>query len=406
MSVKAPASFKPENVERPTESEHLESLKEYIRDRHLLFEEERSRFSIYTTPIRVLQYFFLYAWDQISSTVSFFFQRGYLISLLAGLSAIGYLLYTLDGMHQPTVQYVEGELLWIGYWVMLGVASSIGLGTGLHTFVLFLGPHIASVTLTAYECGNLDFLVRGEHSFVCNPDIVSNHAVTIWNIFHKVHLECFFWGLGTAIGELPPYFVARAAALSGQQTEEIAALESLRHKNVENVTLKERVMLYVQKIMQRFGFFGIFLFASIPNPLFDLAGITCGHFLVPLSTFVGATFLGKAVVKSAIQSFFVIIMFSKDALAALLSRLEHSLPYIHDVVERAVREQTKAFQRSSGHDTAPAKSSIISICWNGLITIMLAYFLFSIIESLAVTQLKKLHDARTAVLLEKEKHRK
>ena len=40
---------------------------------------------------------------------------------------------------------------------------------------------------------------------------------------------------------------------------------------------------------------------QIPNPLFDLAGITCGHFLVPFWTFFGATILGKAVVKMHIQ---------------------------------------------------------------------------------------------------------
>ena len=34
------------------------------------------------------------------------------------------------------------------------------------------------------------------------------------------------------------------------------------------------------------------LLASIPNPLFDLAGITCGHFLVPFWTFFGATLIG------------------------------------------------------------------------------------------------------------------
>lgn len=53
--------------------------------------------------------------------------------------------------------------------------------------------------------------------------------------------------------------------------------------------------------MKRLGFFGILLFASIPNPLFDLAGITCGHFLVPFATFFGATFIGKACVKASIQ---------------------------------------------------------------------------------------------------------
>ena len=41
--------------------------------------------------------------------------------------------------------------------------------------------------------------------------------------------------------------------------------------------------------------------SSIPNPLFDLAGITCGHFLVPFWTFFGATLIGKAVIKMHIQ---------------------------------------------------------------------------------------------------------
>jgi len=49
---------------------------------------------------------------------------------------------------------------------MLGVLSSIGLGTGLHTFVLFLGPHIAEVTAAAYTCGNLNFKVFGEGRYI------------------------------------------------------------------------------------------------------------------------------------------------------------------------------------------------------------------------------------------------
>lgn len=40
---------------------------------------------------------------------------------------------------------------------------------------------------------------------------------------------------------------------------------------------------------------------QIPNPLFDLAGITCGHFLVPFWTFFGATLIGKAIIKMHIQ---------------------------------------------------------------------------------------------------------
>lgn len=43
------------------------------------------------------------------------------------------------------------------------------------------------------------------------------------------------------------------------------------------------------------------IFPQIPNPLFDLAGITCGHFLVPFWTFFGATLIGKALIKMHIQ---------------------------------------------------------------------------------------------------------
>jgi hypothetical protein len=43
-------------------------------------------------------------------------------------------------------------------------------------------------------------------------------------------------------------------------------------------------VLHLQKllhtIVMKTGFWGILVAASIPNPLFDLAGITCGHFLV------------------------------------------------------------------------------------------------------------------------------
>lgn len=35
-------------------------------------------------------------------------------------------------------------------------------------------------------------------------------SLTLYTIFRAVQWESFFWGLGTALGELPPYFVARA----------------------------------------------------------------------------------------------------------------------------------------------------------------------------------------------------
>jgi len=51
------------------------------------------------------------------------------------------------------------------YWIILGVASSIGLGTGLHTFVLYLGPHIAKVTMAATQCGFIPEMIPSKWTF-------------------------------------------------------------------------------------------------------------------------------------------------------------------------------------------------------------------------------------------------
>lgn len=36
------------------------------------------------------------------------------------------------------VRYMEKKFFWCAYWVGLGILSSVGLGTGLHTFLLYL----------------------------------------------------------------------------------------------------------------------------------------------------------------------------------------------------------------------------------------------------------------------------
>lgn len=75
------------------------------------------------------------------------------IVLIAFLTAM----YHIPGRHQLVIDAIRLNMWFIIYWVGLGVLSSVGLGTGLHTFILYLGPHIASVTLAAYECNSLDF---------------------------------------------------------------------------------------------------------------------------------------------------------------------------------------------------------------------------------------------------------
>lgn len=87
------------------------------------------------------------------------------------------------------------------------------------------------------------------------------------------------------------------------------------------------ILLCASVISQSYFYFGFFqceiLFVfQIPNPLFDLAGITCGHFLVPFWTFFGATLIGKAVVKMHIQKLFVILAFSEHHMDKCISLLK------------------------------------------------------------------------------------
>lgn len=41
-----------------------------------------------------------------------------------------------------------------------------------------------------------------------------NENLRLWDIYTKVMFQAFAWGAGTAIGELPPYFVAKAGIVT------------------------------------------------------------------------------------------------------------------------------------------------------------------------------------------------
>ncbi|MGH0155264.1 UNVERIFIED_CONTAM: hypothetical protein FKN15_028966 [Acipenser sinensis] len=84
------------------------------------------------------------------------------------------------------------------------------------------GPHIASVTLAAYECNSVNFPEPPYPEKIICPDEegLEAGAISLWTIISKVRLEACMWGAGTAIGELPPYFMARAARMSGAEPDD------------------------------------------------------------------------------------------------------------------------------------------------------------------------------------------
>ncbi|KAJ1552714.1 hypothetical protein HK405_010279, partial [Cladochytrium tenue] len=232
-------------------------------------------------------------------------------------------------------------------------------------------------------------------------DAATTAAPSILAIFAKVRPTAFLWGLGTSFGELPPYFIARAAAVAGRDDPDFVGIERILERPAAQRSLSDRFQVMTFLLVQNLGFFGILLCASIPNPLFDLAGIICGHFSVPFMTFWGATFVGKALVKNNLQAFGVVVMFSHGVLDAFLATVEARLPAAaHGYVSDFLQAQIDLL---GGPDVAvDGKTSIVGLLWNTFLGGMVGYFALSFIEALAMQELRRQHDLELAAISDGE----
>ncbi|XP_067866812.1 vacuole membrane protein 1 isoform X2 [Heterodontus francisci] len=365
-----------------------------LNERKLRDQEERATIVLWRRPIITLQYFLLETIIDLKEWALRLWQRRRFVLVTLLSLAVVTVAYYVEGEHQQYVRFVEKKFLWCAYWVGLGILSSVGLGTGLHTFLLYLGPHIASVTLAAYECNSVNFPEPPYPDKIICPDEKLEETISLWAIISKVRLEACMWGAGTAIGELPPYFMARAARLSGTETDEEFEEILERGQNAED--LPTRAKLAVQNLVQRVGFFGILACASIPNPLFDLAGITCGHFLVPFWTFFGATLIGKAIVKMHIQKLFVIIMFSKHIVEQMVS-LIGAIPSLGPSLQKPFREYLEAQKAKLHHksgDAVEASENWLSWLFEKVVIVMVCYFILSIVNSMAQSYAKRIQSQK------------
>ncbi|XP_050408673.1 vacuole membrane protein 1 isoform X2 [Patella vulgata] len=358
---------------------------------------ERTNIVLWKKPLITFVYFICECSCLFQTFIDRLWQRKKSVLLMLVMISLLYLLYITEGKHQQIVDVIRKHFLWSAYWVGLGILSSVGLGTGLHTFILYLGPHIASVTLAAFECKSVDFPEPPYPSKIICPETMGD-GISIWAIMGKVRLEAIMWGAGTAIGELPPYFMARAARLSGTDPDDddFEELNELIHEtkaHPNELGFMERAKLSVHNLVQRIGFIGILACASIPNPLFDLAGITCGHFLVPFWTFFGATLIGKAIIKMHIQKLFVIFLFSKHHVELVI----HLFKYIPLVGEKLqmpfknwLEDQRNKLHNRDEADSEKESTNVLSWIFEKVIIIMVAYFLLSIINSMAQSYHKRI----------------
>ncbi|KAK3125426.1 hypothetical protein QOZ80_7BG0604780 [Eleusine coracana subsp. coracana] len=151
---------------------------------------------------------------------------------------------------------------------------------------------------------------------------------------------------------------------------------------------------------QHLNFTTILLLASVPNPLFDLAGILCGQFNIPFWKFFLATLIGKAFVKVCIQTTLVITLCNNQLLDLVEKRLIWAFGHVPGVVSvlPSLATKLKIVKNKFLSDHAAASASIavkgktwnlsFSLIWNTVVWLMVINFIIQIVTSTAQSYLR------------------
>lgn len=297
--------------------------------------ERRKELSLRQAPITVLRLFSISAVEYVVYCL-----RSVLTSLLTWCVAVPLLALYLATKFSLAPELFEpphcgtrpGAQLWqvemavqeAAWWILLGVLSSVGFGTGLHSGMMFLFPHVLQVVTAAESCKTTAGLIPW-YQHPCKLDCsttsgpLDGSTVTFWNLFCLVTVPCMLWGFGTAVGELPPYLVSKAASMSGSTDDEFAQeMEDAKTKT----DLFNRMKLWTVNFTEKHGFVGIFLLASWPNAAFDMCGMCCGYLRIPFWTFFIATAMGKGLVKVNGQAVVFTNLFGSDAFKVMLRGID------------------------------------------------------------------------------------
>ncbi|CAL5347165.1 hypothetical protein CsSME_00033429 [Camellia sinensis var. sinensis] len=415
---------KPTSHKSPSRSASQE-MDMSIQGLHAKHKQELENLTLTTQPFKTMKFFILAIIQYLKKSVLYLLAHGgWLMVLCTFVVLLGILLVTIDGPHEKHVEELRQYFQFGLWWVALGVASSIGLGSGLHTFVLYLGPHIALFTIKAMQCGRVDIksapydtiqLKRGPSWLAkdCSefgpPLFSSLHGsrVPLSSILPQVQMEAILWGIGTALGELPPYFISRAARISGSRLD---AMEELDASSTEDngvlPTHLTQIKRWFLSHAQYLNFFTILVLASVPNPLFDLAGIMCGQFGIPFWKFFLATLIGKAIVKTHIQTVFIISVCNNQLLDWIENELIWMLSFVPGLasVLPNLISNLHAMRAKYMATPAPMPSNIkvkkwdlsFTALWNTIVWLMIMNFFVKIVTSTAQRYLKKQQEMELA----------
>lgn len=401
-----------------------------LQEQHRL---DLENLTLKSQPFKTFQFFILATLQYLKRSGLYVLKKGgWFLVLTILVVASGILLIGVVYPHEKHVQELLLYSRFVLWWLALGVASSIGLGSGLHTFVLYLGPHIALFTIKAVQCGRVDLksapydtiqLKKGpswldKDCAQFGPPIYSLLAdslvrVPLSKILPQVQLEAVLWGVGTALGELPPYFISRAARLSGSRLEAMEELDAASSEADGFLSaFVKKMKRWFLTHSQHLNFFTILVLASVPNPLFDLAGIMCGQFGIPFWKFFMATLIGKAIIKTHIQTVFIISVCNNQLLELVENELIWALSHIPgfssmlpSIIAKLHLVKDK-YLTNSVPDPIPVNATAkpwkfsFTLVWNTVVWIMLLNFFVKIVTATAQKQLKRQQELELKKIIE------
>jgi len=369
-------------------------VSKHVRQERLRLEEERQGLVLHWRPFSTLKYFGMAAQEFAADSFNSIKSHPVTVKVFPTLLLAYAVLFVLNLSH--TVDSLASFVVW---WVGLGVLSSIGLGTGLHTGMLFLFPHIYKVVDAAKRCGNMDFNSFNDVWYaqvvMCkSSENLRGKEVSFIEVAMRCWIPAVLWGAGTAMGEVPPYLMSRAAMLAGGALQD----EVKQELNVDSKTPFGKMKQWMINFVEHYGFWGVFLMSAWPNAAFDLVGIVCGQIGVSFWTFFLATFCGKALVKVTGQViFFVLIFRNTNWMIELIIGLIQHLPNF--VIERLPKDEEikqklvtliAQLSRPDEMDQKESEAGWIKWLFEKLILGIIAMFAVSCINQFAQKKKKKL----------------
>ena len=142
--------------------------------------------------------------------------------------------------------------------------------------------------------------------------IMLQYTKTVFVSVYYSYIMCLpmvlVWGIGTAFGELPPYYIARK--INYKDSKSLDKMYKLLGDNSNNI--KSSVTNTVNKFKnnKKYSFITILCLSSWPNAMFDICGISAGLVKLSVSEFLTPTIIGKAFIKTPIQLGFILYSYA------------------------------------------------------------------------------------------------